>query len=251
MLGNDGSLPAQQLPTILCLHGAGTNGRIFRLQARMLVRNLASRFHFLFLDAPFESLPGPGCMPTYAGMQPYLWWHCDESSADHFDVSVDEVRRRRQEVRKLLCDKLQDTNVVGIMAFSQGARVATGICLDDQLGRHIKFIVLIAATFPALPVNADDVLCQESSSTIVTPAANADLGTPTRNRYITIPSVHVQGALDPWLPEGKQLRSSYFAESEAEVVVFSGAHTVPVKRQDVDNVVKTVLAAWEKGKCCV
>ena len=239
-------LPAS-LPAILCLHGAGTSGRIFRLQARTVLRLLQSRFRFIFVDAPFESLPGPGALPTYADMKPYLWWHCDEASAGRFDISLEEIRRRRREVRGLLAKELADhPDVVGIMAFSQGARVATGLCLDEELGRQIKFAVLFAGTFPALEIGEDG----SSGSRSIRdsdPDADADTVTPSLAKS-NIPSVHVQGTSDPWAAEGDRLKTTYFAEQFATVVRFAGGHTCPVAKDDAARVVKAVVAAWKLAK---
>jgi predicted esterase len=246
-------VPDNQLPAILCLHGAGTNATIFRLQARMLVRKLSTSFRFIFVEAPFESLPGPGIVPTYEGMTPYLWWHCDGNAAERFDISIEEVRRRKQVVRKMLADHLSDESVVGIMAFSQGARVATGVCLDSVLGARLKFAILIAATFPALGIDEHD------DGEVSTPALEfgkvdqvsgkepSGISASTRS-LISIPSVHVQGTSDPWKAESARLRDAYFVEGDADLVTFSGAHTVPVKPVDVAKVVSAVLKAWEKSR---
>jgi pimeloyl-ACP methyl ester carboxylesterase len=236
-------LPAP-LPAILCLHGAGTSGLIFRLQARTFLRLLQSRFRFIFVDAPFESLPGPGALPTYADMKPYLWWHCDEASAGRFDISLEEIRRRRREVRGLLAKELADPDVVGIMAFSQGARVATGLCLDEELGRRIKFAVLFAATFPALEIGEAG---SSGSRSMSDSDPDADTVTPSLAK-LNIPSVHVQGTSDPWAAEGDRLKTTYFAESFATLVRFAGGHTCPVAKDDAERVVKAVVAAWRLAK---
>ncbi|KAE9376018.1 hypothetical protein N431DRAFT_502814 [Stipitochalara longipes BDJ] len=213
------------LPTILCLHGAGTNGVIFRLQARMIIRKLSTVFRFVFIDAPFESVAGPGVFPTYEGIEPYLWWHCDESATIEFDISPEEVRYRRQMVQDLLDTQLKQTKAVGIMAFSQGARVATGLCLDTVLGKQLRFAILIAATFPALHVD--------------------DSGP---SKLIIVPSVHIQGTKDPWRSEGSRLKATYFEDSTAELVSFVGGHAIPIAPRDVEKAVATILKAWARVK---
>ncbi|KAK0107622.1 hypothetical protein ONS96_003428 [Cadophora gregata f. sp. sojae] len=227
------------LPTILCLHGAGTNGIIFRLQARMIIRKLSTVFRFVFIDAPFESVAGPGVYPTYEGIEPYLWWHCDESAAIEFDISPEEIRHRRQIVQKLLATQLNQTKAVGIMAFSQGARVATGICLDSVLGKQLRFAILIAATFPALHV--DD--CGRNSSSCGTKVLSSPVGP---SKPIIIPSVHIQGTKDPWKLEGSRLKDTYFEDSNAELVSFVGGHAIPVAPRDVEKAVATILRAWAR-----
>jgi hypothetical protein len=50
------------LPRILCLHGGGTNAKIFRAQCRVLRAELGSKFRLCFAEAPFSSQPGPVCI---------------------------------------------------------------------------------------------------------------------------------------------------------------------------------------------
>jgi predicted esterase len=149
-----------QLPTILCIHGQGTNGAIFRLQARRIVQALHTKFRFVFVDGPFEALAGPGVLPAFGDFKPFLRWHCDENTLDKFDITPDELEEERRTTRELLAGHIQKhrqgegsgAGVVGIMAFSQGTRVATGLMLDPELGRDIKFAIMICGTFPVLHI---------------------------------------------------------------------------------------------------
>lgn len=227
------------LPTLLCLHGAGTNGIIFQLQARMIIRKLAGIFRFVFIDAPFESVAGPGVVPTYEGIEPYLWWHCDESASMEFDISPEEVCTRRQMVRNMLATQLKLTKAVGIMAFSQGARVATGVCLDSVLGKQLRFAILIAATFPALHVHGDKSPGDTNAPVLAT------LACPPKP--ISVPSVHIQGTKDPWRSEGSRLKSTYFEDGNAELVPFVGGHAIPVAPRAVDKAVAAILTAWARA----
>lgn len=47
------------LPRILCLHGGGTNAKIFHAQCRVLRAELKGIFRLCFAEAPFPSKPGP------------------------------------------------------------------------------------------------------------------------------------------------------------------------------------------------
>ncbi len=231
------------LPTILCLHGAGTNGIIFKLQARIIVRRLSGVFRFVFVDAPFESVAGPGVFPTYEGIEPYLWWHCDDSAALEFDISPEEIRARRQLVRNMLTAQLKLTKAVGIMAFSQGARVATGLCLDSVLGKQLKFAILIAATFPALHVGdaeRDSLSCAADADVLPSPAVAL--------KPISIPSVHIQGTKDPWRSECSRLKATYFEDGTAELVPFVGGHAIPVAPLSVDKAVAAILKTWIRAQ---
>src|SRR5271169_5143167 len=69
------------LPTILCLHGHGTSATIFEAQTRNIRSALRSQFKFVYIDAPYESEPGPGVLPCFADSGPYYTWFL-EGTAD-------------------------------------------------------------------------------------------------------------------------------------------------------------------------
>lgn len=53
------------LPHILCLHGGGTNARIFRVQCRVLEAQLKNKFRLCYAEAPFASNAGPDVLSAY------------------------------------------------------------------------------------------------------------------------------------------------------------------------------------------
>ncbi|KAL2833066.1 serine hydrolase FSH [Aspergillus pseudoustus] len=220
----------KELPIILCFHGAGTNGVIFKLQTRKIIQALRSHFRFVFLDAPFESLPEPRVGAVLLDLGPFFRWHCDENAAAGFDVGIDEIKRERAMTRQLLLDTMRlygSRNIVGVMGFSQGTRVATAICLDEVLGRGIRFAIIIAGTFPILSVD-EEGQCKEL--------------------WLGHPSVHVQGSRDPWQPESIRLLKTYYDAAQAVVVKFDGAHQVPTEQGVVDEIAKAVLSVMASGQ---
>jgi predicted esterase len=230
------------LPIILCIHGHGTNGAIFRLQARGIVQLLQHCFQFIFVNAPFTSLPGPGVVPVFSDCPPFLRWHCDENTLEKFDITREELQEERDAVRQLLSGHVRNDNgqgeVVGIMAFSQGTRVATGLMLDATLGLKVKLAILICGTFPALPIGPDGQSCRGQSA--------ASTGQQYASKRLGIPSIHVQGTQDPWAAEGVRLRETYFDTEMATVVKFNGGHRVPTQSKEVAQVAASVLEAWNK-----
>lgn len=221
------------LPTILCIHGQGTNSAIFRLQARRIVQPLEKSFRFVFVDAPFECPPGPGVVPVFSELAPFLRWHLDETTLDKFDITREELDAERKASRALLSDHIDKINqqggagVVGIMAFSQGTRVATGLMMDPELRGNIKFAVLICGTFPVLSVARD--------GTAATPSSKLD-----------IPSIHLHGSYDPWQAEGIRLKQTYFDEKLVSTIKFSGGHQVPAGSKETDEVVAWVQDKWRR-----
>lgn len=264
------------LPIILCFHGVGTNGTIFEIQARSIIQSLKTEFNFLFLNAPFATLPGSGVAASFGDLKPYFRWHCDRLSAERFDIRMDDIERERMTVRALLLSKLEECGkhkIVGVMAFSQGARVATAFCLDEELGKNIKFAILIAGTFPILPLSKN---LEEDRDTGLSYLDQHDLadfatsqivdhqkeGPDTKLSYLSrrridqsplnpvsrlqIPSIHVRGLRDPWLLEGDRLLKTYYDEDQALIVEFNGGHQVPMAKKDVSQITKGVMGFWEQ-----
>jgi hypothetical protein len=58
--------PELGLPRILCLHGGGTNARIFRAQCCALINQLRHEFRLVFAQAPFNSEAGPDVLSVYS-----------------------------------------------------------------------------------------------------------------------------------------------------------------------------------------
>lgn len=234
--------PYKPLPRLICLHGAGSSGAIFQVQGRKLFRALDKDFRFVFLDAPFPSVAGPGMRPVFEDSGPFYRWQCDESAADNFDITEDEVREEKERVRRYLLDALRlyhkpedGTPVVGLVAFSQGARVATGLLsfVEKRLLKgclqglpHIKFAVIISATYPPLFLDDDDDMVAKDGVDSVTGKA-----------LCRIPSLHLHGSRDPWRSESKKLLKQNYDIGGATVVEFTGGHAVPTREQDVKEVV--------------
>ena len=62
------------LPRILCLHGGGVTGAIFKAQFRSFLRALGDNFRFVFVDAPFFCDEGVGVAPVYSDWGPFRRW---------------------------------------------------------------------------------------------------------------------------------------------------------------------------------
>ncbi|OAA68338.1 ef-hand calcium-binding domain protein [Niveomyces insectorum RCEF 264] len=67
---------------ILCLHGKGTSGSIFRSQTAALRTRLDESFVFDFVDAPFRSTTAPGVDTLFgADSGAFSWWPEDTAQA--------------------------------------------------------------------------------------------------------------------------------------------------------------------------
>ncbi|KAH8169124.1 serine hydrolase (FSH1) domain-containing protein [Sarocladium implicatum] len=226
------------LPTILCIHGHGTSGEIFRLQSRRIVQALDKSFRFVFIDAPFESLPGPGVVPVFSELAPFWRWHCDGATLNKSDITQEEIDAERRTTRDMLASQVDKINqdspggVAGIMAFSQGTRVATGLMLDAELRKNIKFAIIICGTFPVLAVDQSQIAAVGVSATVA--------------QKLGIPSIHLHGSYDPWHAEGIRLKQTYYDENLASSIKFKGGHQVPAGKKEAEEVASWVQDMWKR-----
>ena len=220
---------SKHLPRILCLHGGGTSGIIFSMQTRKLQHALRQHFRFVFVDGPFETIPGPGVMPFFEGCGPFWRW-------------VKTVGRNDIEVRQVLRKILQEEGgpFVGVLGFSQGARLAAGILLEQQEqgqveGQKLRFAVCVNGTYPAL------ILAKESSLASQ-PTRDAELTEwdESYNLHIHLPSVHIHGDQDPYL-YGSRLLARCFDPQTAKVFEFDNGHHLPTSASDTERVAEEIL----------
>ncbi|KAM7219421.1 Serine hydrolase FSH [Rhypophila decipiens] len=230
-----------KVPTILMIHGHGTNSTIFQLQTRRLVQSLKSHFRFLFVDAPFPSLPGPGVAPLFADLSPFSRWHCDANTLGQFDITAEELDAEQTATREMFARHIEKVvteeggRVAGVMAFSQGTRVATGLMMDEVFGvggllSGILFAVLFCGTFPVLRIRDGKVTTTEKEG------------------KLAVRSVHVQGSVDPWAAEGTRLMETYFERDMARTVKFNGGHQVPTGTRETGEIVELVMEAWRANQ---
>lgn len=221
------------LPRILCLHGGGASGTIFRIQTCRLQRALKNHFQFVFIDAPYESAPGPGVLPFFEGLGPYSRWvawgnYVGIRTPEEREVEEQVVSERLKEA--LAQEAGQGTPVVGIMGFSQGARVAAGILLRKQKGelkdQHLSFGVLLAGTYPPI--------CLPTQPGVY-------------DQVIRIPTVHMHGSDDVHLAQGNTLFAKSCDPLTASLMEFKGAHHLPTSPDDTKRLADMILRASEQS----
>ncbi|KAL8997781.1 MAG: hypothetical protein Q9169_003030 [Polycauliona sp. 2 TL-2023] len=221
--------PTSNLPCLLCLHGDGTSAHIFAIQIGRLQRALTNHFRFVFVDGPFECPPGPGVLPFFEDMGPYRRWinkdGCDEDK-----------------VRPLLQERMAEDggNFVGVLGFSQGARLALGLLHEKQEQRveafnGFGFGVFICGTYPPLGL----------SSTLfpITPTAQFETQhwDQKHESILIIPTVHVMGSKDPFLHKSRLL-SQCSDPSSSTVLEFNMGHAFPVVPADTQRLANKVVA---------
>lgn len=221
-------VPKSDLPCLLCLHGGGTSAYIFSIQTRRLQKALADRFRFVFVDGPFECPAGPGVIPFFEGMDPYRRW---------IDADGDDKGKVRPLLRKAMAE--DGGNFVGILGFSQGARLALGL-LHEKQEKHPEafnefgFGVFICGTYPPLGL----------ASTLfpITPTAlfEGQDWEEKHDRILRIPTIHVMGEKDPFLWKSKLLVQCS-EPSSASVMEFNTGHQLPVRPMDTQRLADRIV----------
>ncbi|EHK44439.1 hypothetical protein TRIATDRAFT_223847 [Trichoderma atroviride IMI 206040] len=241
------------LPRILCLHGGGTNARIFAAQCRVLRAALSSTFRLVFAEAPFPSRPGPDVVSVYGTWGPFKsWLRLQDDDAPGLD-SVDIVEAVDASLADAMIgdDALGATGQwVGLLGFSQGAKMAASLLLRQQaratFSRHsristFRFAVLFAGRAPLVALDnslqlvggylADAV--QISSSAVANKLSMVD----DDDHLLRLPTIHVHGLSDPGLLLHQDLLEHFCSEESATVVEWGGPHRMPIKTADVQKVV--------------
>ncbi|KAI0377178.1 serine hydrolase FSH [Hypomontagnella monticulosa] len=254
-MATNGSDSTLHLPRILCLHGGGTNARIFKAQCRVISRTLEPHFRLVYAEAPFESNAGPDVLSVYAEHGPFKRWlrwlpdHPeleDEAAIESIDASLKEAMDED--------DREGATGAwVAMLGFSQGAKLAASLLYRQQIraaklgperaGSDWKFAVLMAGRAPI--VNLDPKVFQ--SSLLAKPSevglsGRPDLMEMMRGEHIlNLPTIHVHGLSDPGLNLHRELLEEYCDPDSVRLVEWDGAHRVPLKGTDVQPVVNQIL----------
>lgn len=210
--------PQPNLPSILCLHGGGTNATIFKVQIIRLQRALSPHFNFVFLDGPFSSPPGPGVLPFFEGCGPFLRWNKSPS-----DPNLPE------ETKELIANACKEIEFVGVLGFSAGAKLAAGLLLEQQVKkrRGFKFGVLLMGVSPPLVSGLTD---------------------EEKKTRIKVPSVVVLGKDDPWREEGMRLYEEFWEVGRASLLELECGHRLPSVEAENRLIVEEILRLYRETR---
>ncbi|KAJ5788390.1 hypothetical protein N7457_003380 [Penicillium paradoxum] len=150
------------LPRILCLHGGGTNARIFRMQCRVLERMLSSHFRLVYAEAPLPARPGSDVTAAYKDYGPFKAWfrvHARDPILDEYQIvnGIEDSLFAAQQAD----DKRGATGEwVGLLGFSQGAHLAASILANQQVFQNktipvYRFAILLAGRGPLRWLNPE------------------------------------------------------------------------------------------------
>lgn len=149
---------------------------------------------------------------------------------------------------------------VGLMGFSQGAKLTASLLLDQQAretkaqkdggdiapgligipGLNWRFGIILAGRAPLSNLNPS----------LLDSKALVSVGTVTVDDWVSVeveeevmlrkPTLHVHGTLDPGLHLHRILFDSYCKDDSKTLVEWEGDHRVPIKSMDVDRVVAAI-----------
>lgn len=250
------------LPRILCLHGGGVNGSIFRAQLRSFLAHasLKNRFRFVFAEAPFFCDEGVGVHPVYSDWGPFRRWF--RWLEEHPDI---EDEACRHEVLYACMSAMEEDDRigatgewVGTLGFSQGAKVAVSLLYEMQIaeesgvegnlmncgGKAVrwKFAVVFAGRAPLVALSElteGFAWCQRAGG--LPDKVDMDAVTERPEMKLKVPTVHIHGLKDEGLVLHRRLLEDYCAPLTTVLVEWDGPHRIPLKKSDVDKVVDTVI----------
>ncbi|KAG4031504.1 hypothetical protein MFRU_009g02750 [Monilinia fructicola] len=233
--------PTLQLPRLLCLHGGGTNAVIFIMQCRALSLHLKPYFRLVFAEAPFECGPGPDVTSVYGDFGPFKRWL--GWLPEHAVINArDEVIAIEESIEKAMREddaKGATGGWVGLLGFSQGAKIAGSLLLRRQIreeggrdleGQDWRFAVLMAGRAPLISLEREQ----------------DRWGQVDENDILTLPTIHVHGMKDPGLDYHKELLNIWCERGSAQLIEWDGNHRIPIKSADVEAVVTPMLALAKK-----
>jgi predicted esterase len=229
-------------PRILCLHGGGSNARIFKAQCRVLERVLQSKFRLCYAEGPFSSHPGPDVTLVYkefGDFRTWIRWQSEDS------LKLDDGSVLAPIVASLTAAMANDTaqgatgEWVGLLGFSQGAKICASILLAQSTSTlrfhdngeiDFRFAVLLAGRGPLLSIKLKNRV------------SSRDFETYSIQPLIRIQTLHVHGMRDSGLKYHQQLLKESFDPAYTRLVEWDGDHRVPIKTNDVATVTSAIFA---------
>ncbi|MCJ1333128.1 hypothetical protein MMC10_009822 [Thelotrema lepadinum] len=233
------------LPRILCLHGGGTNSRIFRAQCRVLEKRLKPYFRLIYAQAPFHSKPGSDVVSVFQSWGPFYAWFDPAQTTESISTEVKLCLQKA-----IAKDDIMGATgeLVGLMGFSQGAKVS-GSLLQAQRRRKTereaddlpmwKFAILLAGRGPLVSVTKEVI---ETAKCDATGFMSRHTPTPLTRRHLNVQTLHVHGLRDSGLDLHRKFLHENFDQRHTRLIEWDGEHRVPIKSKDVQVVMDEILA---------
>lgn len=240
------------LPRLLCLHGGGVNAEIFRIQCRTLLPLITPHFRPVWVDAPYLCPPHADVVHVYGDKGPFRRWLRWSTSHPEVDAEtlVDEISYN---IRRAMEEDDREGGTgeyVGIMGFSQGAKLAASMLVEQQTreaelgkgkgvgtcgiqGIHWRFGILIAGRAPLVALDPK----RQFSRALVSPDGLSEGFPPSKDiddqAKVHLPTFHIHGLEDPGLGLHRKLINDYCKTGTAKLMEWQGGHRIPLKTPDV------------------
>ncbi len=247
--------PKLHLPRILCLHGGGTNARIFHAQCRVLRKQLESSFRLCFAEAPFPSQAGPDVVAVYKDFGPFRRWLRWLPAHPHIEakVAVEQIENSLHAAMREDDRKGATGEWVALLGFSQGAKMCASLLFrqqvraqklgDDGAATNYRFAVLLAGRGPLVALDPELVMTPAlaDASEIGLSSSPDEHILREKEHVLRLPTIHVHGMRDPGLDLHRQLLERYCEKGSTRLIQWEGDHRVPIKSKDVAAVVAQIL----------
>ncbi|KAH8691965.1 serine hydrolase FSH [Talaromyces proteolyticus] len=252
------------LPRILCLHGGGTNARIFRSQCRVLSTHLKRKFRLVFAEAPLPCQAGPDVLSVYKEWGPFKSWipsalGCPETDSN---TAISFFKSSLQSAMEEDDEKGATGPWAGLLGFSQGAKMCASLLFLQQLQRirglrwdprlNFQFGILLAGRGPLVALDPSlitpdmkDIVVGINGEKIYGNGWNSNIQEGEILLRLHTPTVHVHGLRDAGLPLHRQLLESCCYKQATRLMEWEGDHRVPIKSKDVTALVQHILAVAE------
>ena len=166
-------------------------------------------------------------MPFFAGCGPFLHW----IKLNHDGIPT--------ESKKVIEDAMKDKerDIVGVIGFSQGGKLAAGLFIEQQLREKLgkvdgvrkgfRFGVFLNATSPPMLPSG---MSKEEMKEII----------------IRIPSLHVVGKEDTFKKEGEMLFNDHFDHERSKLIEFEVGHRLPTEEADTAKIAEEILRLYRE-----
>ena len=252
--------PTLHLPRILCLHGGGSNAKIFRAQCRKLNLRLQSYFRLVFADAPFLSQAGPCVLSVYAEWAPFRRWL--RWTPDHPELRADAAAEMIEDSLQQAMDEDDRKGAtgewVGLLGFSQGAKMGASLLFHQQVlsqqqqwtefrkRANFRFAVLLAGRGPLVSLDPDLIMTPALHDAASMSLSSYDsrylVYGRKREDMLRIPTLHVHGLQDSGLELHRRFLHEFCERGSTRLVQWDGDHRVPLKHRDVAAVAEQIFA---------
>jgi predicted esterase len=234
------------------------------MQCRVLESSLSSTFRLVYAEAPFSSEPGSDVTSVYRKHGPFKsWLRITSSDTAHKPQHMIEQINAAIATAMATDSKSGATGEwIALLGFSQGAKLAASILFAQQtmqlhaspnaiISPNFRFAVLMAGRGPLVwllpdggdissthPLSIHPGLVDASSPSVG--VEDPYLPLDSDEHILRIPTIHVHGLQDPGLKLHRALMSNYCEEGLTSMLEWDGGHRIPIKRKDVDAVVREI-----------